>query len=413
MKKHSKILAVVMALAILCSIAVVPVSAGELDTKTYIKYRFVDADGNTITSAEKGDLVDLIASVNTNVYGFNFQGAFKYDSNALVMVKNNVTAAQIEADPGITTNKTIATNNNCAAWLGDFKTSVTEIPLTEEDGELYTIDQDNNCNEYYHNYATGATKLTTVHNDGLYPASWSAAQKAQYKVSTFVFNSNATGPSLLVNTKGQDLDMIRFRFLVKQDTTLSSATVGYDEGLATKNFISYDSSNLPFGDIATEGLVRTDLTVVGATLSIAGNDAPAVTVENITTQVQWENKDAGKMRVAFRGNIKNYDLNLVDGSQTEIADISEMGVVYSKTNTDPTVGGANCTDVDAWTIYDFTSGGYFFRAVVGNYGYDDTTTLYAKAYIVIDGQTIYAPSAMTTTGAQAYTAGLANGMSAK
>ena len=119
------------------------------------------------------------------------------------------------------------------------------------------------------------------------------------------------------------------------------------------------------------------------------------------------------MRVAFRGNIKNYDLNLVDGSQTEIADISAMGVVYSKSNADPTVGGANCSNAPAWTIYDFTTGGYFFRAVVGNYQYDNAETLYAKAYIVIDGQTIYAPSAMTTTGAQAYAAGVANGMSAK
>lgn len=138
-----------------------------------------------------------------------------------------------------------------------------------------------------------------------------------------------------------------------------------------------------------------------------------IEVENITTQVQWQSKDEGLMRVAFRGNIKNYDLNLVDGSQTEIADITEMGVVYSKSNTDPTIDGTNCTDVKAWTIYDFTSGGYFFRAVVGSYPYDNADTLYAKAYIIIDGQTIYAPSAMTTTGAQAYAAGVANGMSAK
>jgi len=139
-----------------------------------------------------------------------------------------------------------------------------------------------------------------------------------------------------------------------------------------------------------------------------------ITVENITTQVQWQDKDAGKMRVAFRGNIKNYTLNLVDGSDTEIADISEMGVVYSKSNTDPTVGGENCTPAPAWTIYDFTTGGYFFRAVVGNYQYDNTETLYANAYIIIDGQTIYASNApIETTGAQAYAAGVANGMSAK
>ena len=120
------------------------------------------------------------------------------------------------------------------------------------------------------------------------------------------------------------------------------------------------------------------------------------------------------MRVAFRGNIKGYTPAFAAGSTTEIADITEMGVVYSKSNANPTVGGANCTAAPAWTIYDFTTGGYFFRAVVGNYPYDNGETLYANAYIVINGQTITAANGATqTTGAAEYARAVALGMAAK
>lgn len=156
-----------------------------------------------------------------------------------------------------------------------------------------------------------------------------------------------------------------------------------------------------------------------ASVTVAGGVTPPpagdpITVENISTQVQWQSKDEGLMRVAFRGNIKNYTLNLVDGSDKEIADIAEMGVVYSKSNTNPTVGGADCTAAPAWTIYDFTTGGYFFRAVVGNYPYDNAETLYANAYIIIDGQTITASNGATSTsGAAEYARATALGMATK
>ena len=175
----------------------------------------------------------------------------------------------------------------------------------------------------------------------------------------------------------------------------------------------YGGGGADYGVGDTDTFACGTLTITVGEGGVTPPPANPITVENISTQVQWEDKDNGKMRVAFRGNIQNYTLNLLDGSETEIADISEMGVVYSKSNSDPTIGGANCSNAPAWTIYDFTNGGYFFRAVVGNYQYDNVETLYAKAYIVIDGQTIYAPSAMTTTGADAYAAGVANGMSAK
>ena len=212
-----------------------------------------------------------------------------------------------------------------------------------------------------------------------------------------------------------------FKLKVKDDAPGGNHLVGITDGSIQDSSTKLDEEQGAIeGPSGSEfGFSTTKIFDLGdASVTVAGGVTPPpaqdpITVENITTQVQWQDKDAGKMRVAFRGNIKNYDLNLVDGSQTEIADISAMGVVYSKSNADPTVGGANCSNAPAWTIYDFTTGGYFFRAVVGNYQYDNAETLYAKAYIVIDGQTIYAPSAMTTTGAQAYAAGVANGMSAK
>lgn len=158
--------------------------------------------------------------------------------------------------------------------------------------------------------------------------------------------------------------------------------------------------------------------LVDATVAVAGGSAPVeptVTVENLATQVQWQDKDAGLMRVAFRGNIKGYKAedDLVSGSTTELNKLTEIGVIFSKTDSTPTIE-EGATVVPAYTIYDFTSGGYFYRAVVGSIDYTSTETLYANAYIVLDGTTYTAANGVvSTTGAQAYAAGVANNMPAK
>lgn len=128
---------------------------------------------------------------------------------------------------------------------------------------------------------------------------------------------------------------------------------------------------------------------------------PTITVENIATQVKWQDKDAGTMLVAFRGNIKGYTPEVTAG---ELTSLKEIGVYFSTTDSTPTAE-EGATVVPAWTIYDFTTGGYFYRAVVGNYDYQNTTTLYANAYIKLANDTIITATngVTSTTGAAEYT----------
>ncbi|MBE6748788.1 MAG: hypothetical protein E7557_06115 [Ruminococcaceae bacterium] len=205
---------------------------------------------------------------------------------------------------------------------------------------------------------------------------------------------------------------------IPADAQDGTYTIGFNRDGYETNYTAYATDRNTGGLYGNDGSAygKTYLYDFGVATYTVGNSAPAptVTVDNISTQVQWQSKDAGLMRVAFRGNIKGYTPSFATGSTTEIADITEMGVVYSKSNANPTVGGANCTAAPAWTIYDFTTGGYFFRAVVGNYPYDNGETLYANAYIVINGQTITAANGATqTTGAAEYARAVALGMAAK
>ena len=396
MKRFNKILALVLALTMMCGLVSICASAADTVNAGF-KVRYVDNDGNPVTSVAAGSTVNVILSLKTNnSYSPIFAAHLYYDSALFTHIRQNGSAAQS------------LSAKNCGQVLGRFA-NTTEIE--DVSAELLAHEDEIAGNGYVKDWGADNSVAMASHKDNMYPDAFTDAQKAQYKAAAFIYTAQGTDSNLTVNTEGEYVDFVRFRFLVNSDTAVNSSNIFLYEDIK-RNYIMIDLDDEPLRNGQTTNPVKAS----GLTIEYEGQSAPVqdpITVENITTQVQWQDKDAGKMRVAFRGNIKNYDLNLVDGSQTEIADISAMGVVYSKSNADPTVGGANCSNAPAWTIYDFTTGGYFFRAVVGNYQYDNAETLYAKAYIVIDGQTIYAPSAMTTTGAQAYAAGVANGMSAK
>ncbi len=395
MKRFNKILALVLAMAMMFGAVSVFASAADTTNAAY-KIAFADNDGNAITSVAAGSTANVIVSIKTNGYAPIFAFQAFYDYTALTHIRQG--GSKVQSVNAL----------NCSELLGRFA-NIGEVENPSD--ELIQHEDDEIGVGKIFDWGA-AEPTSTPHTDTMYPAGFSDAQKAQFKCINFGYLANSGKTSLTVNTEGEYVKLVRFRFLAEKDTELNSSIFYFNDDV-TRTYITIDPDDEPFRNLQASAPVTVSNLTVEYEGGVTPPPADPITVENITTQVQWQDKDAGKMRVAFRGNIKNYDLNLVDGSQTEIADISKMGVVYSKSNQDPTIGGANCTDVDAWTIYDFTSGGYFFRAVVGNYGYDDTTTLYAKAYIVIDGQTIYAPSAMTTTGSQAYTAGVANGMSAK
>ncbi|MBE6752263.1 MAG: hypothetical protein E7556_07025 [Ruminococcaceae bacterium] len=395
MKKISKVLAVVLALTMLVASSVLPASAADLENAS-LKLSFKDVDGNAITSATNGSVIDVFVSLKVDAYVQAMQFYVNYNSDYVKHGRQNSTATNFK-DPS---------SANAGVWMSNFALTDKVEPI--DDPELAEIDDANEGYCYYLQWGMG-TKSITPWNPDTMPAHSNASTQG-VKV---VYATKTDDQTLLVNTKGEYQEIIRMRFMATQDISSLSQMFFFDNNY-DKVIINIDSENVPFSVLAVNEAKNLNVSFEyegGVTPPPAGDP---ITVENITTQVQWQDKDAGKMRVAFRGNIKNYTLNLVDGSQTEIADISEMGVVYSKSNTNPTVGGENCTPAPAWTIYDFTTGGYFFRAVVGNYQYDNTETLYANAYIIIDEQTIYASNApIETTGAQAYAAGVANGMSAK
>lgn len=154
-----------------------------------------------------------------------------------------------------------------------------------------------------------------------------------------------------------------------------------------------------------------------------GSAVPSVA--NGPTQVQWANKSAGLMNIAFRGVISGYTPTFVPGSTTEIADIMEAGVLFSKSDDTPTLAevGSTCSKVPAYTLYKGTAGDtgtgtYFFRAIATNASFNDSIesvkTVYAVAYIEMSDGTTYYYSAdvLSTTAAAQYTRATGHGMPA-
>ncbi len=389
MKRFNKILALVLAMSMLCCVVSISVSAADTTNASY-KVRFVDNAGNPITSVAAGSCANAIISIKTNGYSPIFAFHAFYDATALTLNRQN----REDLKP--------ASAANCAELLGRFANTGVYADASDE---LLEHEDDMIGAGAVQDWGYTGNVNVAIHTDSMYPDSFTDAQKAQYKAVYlgFMANSTKTVSCLTVNTEGAFVDVARFRFYANADTELNTSTFFLPED-QTKNYIMIDIDDEPLRNCQVSNPVKvSNLTIEyegGVTPPPAGDP---ITVENISTQVQWQSKDEGLMRVAFRGNIKNYTLNLVDGSEKEIADIAEMGVVYSKSNTNPTVGGANCTVAPAWTIYNFTTGGYFFRAVVGNYPYDNAETLYANAYIIIDGQTITAQNdTIQTSGAEEY-----------
>lgn len=149
---------------------------------------------------------------------------------------------------------------------------------------------------------------------------------------------------------------------------------------------------------------------VTITVGNGGSTSQTATVANKDVQTQWSDKANGILKLGFRGTIANYDhtTDLVTGSTTKLAKLAEVGVVFSKTDSTPTRAeiGSTCTDAPAYAIYSFTTGEYYFRAVVDNVpatGEGSTATIYANAYIKYNGQYYEATNAvLQTTGATQY-----------
>lgn len=400
MKRFNKILALVLAMTMMFGVVSICASAANTTDAGY-KVRFVDNDGNAITSVSAGQTVNVIVSIKTDGYSPIFAFLAFYDYTTLTHIRQNGDAVQN------------ITANNCRELYGRFKNTGTYT----EDAELLEHENNEVGNGYVNDWGFTGNITVTPHKDLMWDGiGFTDAQKAKYKGINFGYLVPVTDSNSTVNTKGEWYDMVRFRFLASADI----ATLGEDTFFLldndTKTYITIDPDDEPLRCLQASAPIKaSNLTVEYATGGSTPEPTPTVTVENLDTQAQWQDKDAGLMRVAFRGNIKGYDAtkDLVAGSTTELNKLTEIGVMFSKTDSTPTKE-EGATVVPAYTIYDFTTGGYFYRAVVGSIDYQSAETLYANAYIVLDGTTYTATNAViSTTGAAEYTRATGNGMAAK
>lgn len=397
MKRFNKILALVLAMTMMFCVVSICASAGDTVNAAY-KIRFVDNDGNPITSVEAGSTANVIVSIKTDGYTNNFTIQGFFDSNKLSHIRQNGSAVQS------------LSAKNCGALIGRFANTGE---WEDAPADLLQYEDDEIGNGYVMDWGFTGNVVMAPHADGMYSPEFDDAMKAQYKGVYLTYTANSGDSCVKVNTYNEFIDVVRFRFLANETTNLDKTVFFLTEHPSFTN-IYIDPLDIPLANV--QGQVNPTL-VSNLTIEYPGGSAPAPTpvdVQNIETQAQWQDKNAGLMRVAFRGNVLNYVPSFAEGSTTEIDDITELGVVYSTTVANPTAGAAGCTTVKAYTLYDFTSGGYFFRAVVGSYPYNNTDTLYANAYIVIDGQTITASNAAyQTTGSDIYTLAVGHGMQAK
>lgn len=399
MKRISKVLAVVLALTMLVATSVLPASATDLENAT-LKLSFKNAAGDTITSAAAGSVVDVFVSLKVDAFVTQIQYYLNYNSDYVMHNRH-------DRDTESAANKRYA-----AEWLGDFAND-DEFEI-DETSEYYEFDQANKQNEYYLNWGAETTEEITLYN----PATMPTPALTSTELIKVVYATNPGDQVLLVNTKGEYYEMLRIRFYVKEDIAKIDSSIFFFDPVATTNIINIDTNNVPFANFTSAASTKS----VNISYEYEGGSTPApqMTIVNASTQVQWQDKATGKLRLGFRGNVQNLVPDFVEGSTKDITNIKCMGIVYSTTVKNPTVknevksstvngetvyyceASDNCTNVPTRTLYDFTSGGYFFRSVVGGVGKDDATVFYANAYMVLPDDTIvYATNGATETSGKA------------
>lgn len=412
MKRFNKILALVLAMTLMFGAVSISASAAVVDTtNAAFKVRFVDNDGNAITSVAAGSTANVIVSIKTNGYSPIFAFLAFYDYTALTHIRQNGSAVQN------------LSANNCRELYGRFANTGD---YEDADDALMQLEDDLAGNGYVHDWGYTGNITVTPHKDLMWEGiGFTDAQKAKYKGINFGYLVSGADSNLTVNTEGEYYDMVRFRFLAIADTELNEDTFFLLDN-NTKTYITIYPEDMPLRNGQSSDPIKVTNLTVDIPSSGTPTPQPVVTVENISTQVQWQSRDEGLMRVGFRGNIKNFTPEFVEPGATtgDISNIAKLGVVYSKSDETPTVTGidtdgnmiaeTNCVAVEAYTIYDFTSGGYFFRAVVGNYDYQNSEKLYANAFIVIGDQITMASNAVTETdGAAEYARAVGAGMESK
>ncbi len=223
MKRISKILSVLMVVAILFSIAAVPVSAAT-DPNFTIKYQFRDKAGNTaINSAKAGDIIRLYTMFNWNKKVSVVSGAYAWNTTALTMYNKVGTAALVDAAPHT------ASFNHVGEWALTSAQTITDPDMSLEDNTYY-------FSGTYMPYGA----YIQAQNRKLVPTTWDTDMQANWLAFAYSYAIDPTKQMLLVDTKGDDMDLMYSYFYVNRDIDdLSTVIMTDDASLDDKIYLAY------------------------------------------------------------------------------------------------------------------------------------------------------------------------------
>lgn len=386
MKRFNKILALVLAMTMMFCVVSICASAADTENAAY-KVRFVDNDGNPITSVEAGSTANVIVSIKTNGYSnnFTFQGFF--DSNKLSHIRQNGSAVQS------------LSAKNCGKLLGRFENTGEWADAPDD---LIKHEYDEIGNGYVLDWGYTNNVVMAPHSEGMYPPDFTDAMKAQYKGVYLIYTANSGDSCVKVNTYNEFIDIVRFRFLANETTDLDKTVFFLSEHPSFTN-IYIDPMDEPLSNV--QGQVNP---IKVSNLAIeypGGGSTPAtVKVNTLDAQVQWADKEKGLLNIGFRGQIaEGYDhtKDLAGGTGPngglQLNTLTEVGFILTSER-----DGVTNTPYPAYTIYNFKDGGYFYRLVVGNVPYTSDEDFSVQAYVVIGGKTYNASNTITTTGKAQY-----------
>ncbi len=355
MKRISKILSVCMVIAMIFSLAIVPVSAEDLDNAA-LKLSFEDTAGNAISSAKAGEFVDLYVSLKCDAYVQTISYYLNYNTEYVKHVRQNATS-----------DRTPSTAN-AGQWQGDFLNN-SQVMLEDENDPLFIIDDENEGYGYYYMWGVGE-KACTPYDSTTMPA----PALATTQLVKVVYTSKFSDQTLLVNTHGEYCKMIRMRFLVQKDVTFDDSIFFFDNNLEPV-IVNIDSENVPFSVLAQNAAKNLNVAFEYA-------EAPVVTspVYWVKNQIQWNNKEAQSVNLGIVAgfDVADIPISFTDGVSTNV---KEVGAKYYLNN----VLQDNLTTT---RVYKAKGGeAYYFRIVLGNISTTTTDTYKIVPYVVYNNGT--------------------------
>ena len=154
MKRFNKILALVLALTMMCGLVSICASAADTVNAGF-KVRYVDNDGNPVTSVAAGSTVNVILSLKTNnSYSPIFAAHLYYDSALFTHIRQNGSAVQS------------LSAKNCGQVLGRFA-NTTEIE--DVSAELLAHENEIAGNGYVKDWGADNSVAMASHKDNMYP----------------------------------------------------------------------------------------------------------------------------------------------------------------------------------------------------------------------------------------------------